>query len=861
MPKTTKKVELTKNSKKVNNNTPLNFPIVGIGASAGGLEALEQFFTHLPIVNGMAFVVIQHLDPTHVGMLPELLQRTTSMKVFQVTDGLIVKPDCVYVIPPNKSMSILNNTLFLSEPIETRGLRLPIDFFFNSLAEYKKENAIGIILSGMGSDGSLGLKAIKDFKGLALVQDPATAKFDGMPKSAIDSVVADVTASAEGLPVKLLDLLMFIPTIKPDVFFKDKLNKSLDEIVYLLQQQTGHDFSLYKKNTLFRRIERRKGVHQIDKINNYASFLKENPKEIEILFKEILIGVTSFFRDTSVWEKLKNEILPDYLSKLPRGYVVRIWVTGCSTGEEAYSWAIIFKEIIDKLENNCNISLQIFATDLDINAIEIARKGLFSLNIKKDVSSERLKKYFTLENDQYRVNSVIRELIVFAPQNVIKDPPFTKLDIISCRNLLIYLEPVLQQKVISLFNYSLNPSGILLLGSAESISIHNAGFEEICSKLKIFKRNLSNLMTNQIDLPSSFYQKIATTQEKNTTITKDNIQSLIEHIMLNNYIPASVLVNENGDIIYITGHTGKYLEPAAGKANWNIYSMARDGLRNELPTAFRKAKENSEPFSSNNIKINLNGSTLYLNLIIQQLNSPDTLKGKYLVVFKDIQESIQTKQTTPNSKKNSSLIVNELETELKQCYLDLNNTLEEMKTSQEELKTTNEELQSTNEELQSTNEELTTSKEEMQSLNEELQIVNLELQNKVNDFMLENDDMKNLLNSTEIATLFLDKELNIRRFTDQATQIFKLRKTDIGRPITELVNDLKYPNIEKDAWDVINKLIPIEREIETNDKRWFCIRIMPYRTLDDRIDGLVITLTNISKSKMLEIELKKIKNL
>lgn len=472
-----------------------DFPIIAIGASAGGLEALEQFFLNMPIANGMAFIVIQHLDPTHVGVMPELLQRYTTMKVMQVTDRLKVKPNCVYVIPPNKSMSILNSTLYLFDPLESRGLRLPIDYFFRSLAQDKQDKSIGIILSGMGSDGSMGLKSIKEKNGVVLVQDPSNAKFDSMPRSAIEAVIVDIIAPADALAIKLVEILRYIPndTSNPDVEINNKSN--LDKIIILLREQTGHDFSMYKKNTLFRRIERRKGVHQIDRLEKYVRFLQENPQEVEILFKELLIGVTSFFRDALVWEKLKEEVLPEIMNSLPDGYVMRAWVPGCSTGEEAYTLAIIFKETLEKLNNHKNLSLQIFASDLDSDAIDIARKGLYSKNIVSDVSSERIQRFFSEEPGYYRISNTIRELVVFAPQNVIKDPPFTKLDILSCRNMLIYIETELQKKIIALFHYSLNPRGVMILGTAESLGNLHTGFEEIDSRLKLFKRNTISMST------------------------------------------------------------------------------------------------------------------------------------------------------------------------------------------------------------------------------------------------------------------------------------------------------------------------------------------------------------------------------
>lgn len=826
------------------------FPVVGIGASAGGLEALELFFLNMPSNSGMAFVIIQHLDPTHIGIMPELMQRFTSMKVSQVTDQLRVKPNCVYVIPPNKSMSILNGSLYLFDPLETRGLRLPIDYFFRSLAQDKHDKSVGIILSGMGSDGSLGLKAIKEKYGIVLVQEPITAKFDSMPRSAIEAVIPDIVASADKLPIKLIEFLKFTPSIKTDIDIEVKNKSNLDKIIILLREQSGHDFSMYKKNTLCRRIERRRGVHQIDRLDNYVRFLQENPKEVEILFKELLIGVTSFFRDAPVWEKLKDEILPSMLNELPEGTTLRAWVAGCSTGEEAYSLAIVFKEALEKLQRRKNLTLQIFASDLDGDAIEIARKGVFAKNIVADVSPDRLSRFFSEESGCFRINTNIREMVVFAPQNVIKDPPFTKLDILTCRNMLIYMEPVLQKKIIALFNYSLNPAGIMVLGSAETLGNMSVGFEEIDSRLKIFKRNVTSMSSELIDFPSSFHRPKTTFKDNNiTNKTVENIQSLADQILLQRFSPSSVLVNPKGDILYITGRTGNYLELVAGKANWNIYAMAREGLRQELPSALRKAVQNFEPVILTNIKIGNNGDAVNVNVTVQCIESPEAIKGLIMIVFNELPFVVQEQKHLKDGKRSYNGRNKELENELQRSYEDLQSTREEMQTSQEELK-------STNEELQSTNEELTTSKEEMQSLNEELQTVNVELQTRVTDFMQASNDMKNLLNSTEIATLFLDKNLNIRRFTDSATNIFKLRSADVGRPFTDLVSDLKYTEMEKHAHQVIRTLATIESAVETKDDRWYTVRIMPYRTLDDRIDGLVITFTDITASKKLEKELK-----
>ena len=838
-------------------STAAHFPIVGIGASAGGLEAFEQFLTNVPENSGMAYVVIQHLDPTQKGMLPELLQRVSKMPVTQVKDLIKIKPDCVYVIPPNKTMSILNNVLHLFEPVEARGLRLPIDFFFRSMADDLQERSIGIILSGMGSDGSIGIRAIKEKNGIVLVQEPSNAKYDSMPRNAIDSVLVDIVAPAHELPAKLLQFLKHIPVVRLNTELEIKYKSSIEKIIILLRIHTGNDFSLYKKNTVYRRIERRMSVHKIDKITTYVLFLQENPKELDILFKELMIGVTNFFRDAAVWENLSIMIMPHKLAKIKTSTKLRAWIPACSTGEEAYTLAIIFKEALEKIRPQASISLQIFATDLDNEAIEKARRGTFPANIAADVSQQRLNRFFTKTDDGYRVNTEIREMVVFAQHNILMHPSFTNIDFISCRNLLIYMDSELQNKILGLFYLSLNNDGVMILGSSETPGKQGHLFGTLESKLKIYKRGFHEVAPDLYNFPSSFSRtKSAMIENKIPEKPAPNIQVLTDQLLLQNFSPAGVLVNDNGDIIYISGRTGKYLEPAVGKANLNIFAMLREGLRNEFPVAFRQAINKKDLVTLNSLKLGTNGNTQLVNIKIQYVEKPEPLKGLVIIIFQDVVEIHDLIPEAGKAKKTlTSARQKELEDELQNTREEVQSTLEEMQTSQEELKSTNEELQSTNEELQSTNEELTSSKEEMQSLNEELQTVNAELQSKVDDYSRVNNDMKNLLNSTDIATLFLDKDLNIRRYTDQATKIFKLIKSDIGRPFTDLVSDLIYPELTADALEVIRTLVFIQKPIPTNDGRWFSIRIMPYRTFDDRIDGLVITFINISDHKQLEVEL------
>ena len=841
-------------------HTDSPFPVIGIGASAGGLEALELFLANVPAGSGMAFVIVQHLDPTHKGIMVELLQRATVMKVVQVRDRIQIEPDHVYVIPPNRDMSILHGTLHLLDPVAPRGLRLPIDFFFRSLADDLQDRSIGVILSGMGSDGTLGLRSIKEKAGVVFVQAPESAKFDGMPRSAIDAGLADIVAPVEELPVKILSYLKHPPVItRPEQVLEDKAQSSLEKVIIILRTQTGQDFSLYKKSTIYRRIERRMGLHQIDRIATYVRFLQENPQEAELLFKELLIGVTSFFRDPTAWELLKKDVIPKLLMHYPAGGIFRAWAPGCSTGEEVYSLAIVFKEAMEQVKPAGNVSFQIFATDLDKEAIEKARIGVYPANITADVSPERLRRFFVQEEPGFRVGKEIRETAVFAPQNVIMDPPFTKLDILVCRNLLIYLTAELQKKLLPLFHYSLNPGGVLFLGSAETIGGFTDLFAAVDVKARIYRRTETALGARPIEFPSSF-AAVTTEEQPQPKAQKSaiNLQTLVDQLILTRYAPAAVLTNDRGDILYISGRTGKYLEPAAGKANLNIFAMAREGLRYELDGAFRKALAGRDAITLKGLRVRTNSHEQLVDMTVQPLAEPEELKRTVLIVFVDAAIPPEAKAHRVSGRADvRSARLAQAEKELLKTREDLQSTREEMQTSQEELKSANEELQSTNEELQSTNEELTTSKEEMQSMNEELQTVNHELQAKINDLSLANNDMKNLLDSTDIATLFLDNNLNIRRFTGQASKIIKLLPGDAGRQITDIASDLDYPELAKDVREVMRTLIFKEVSVTASGGQWFQVRIMPYRTLENRIDGVVITFTDVTVSKALEVELRK----
>jgi chemotaxis methyl-accepting protein methylase len=837
----------------------MTFPIIGIGASAGGLEALELFFTHVPPDCGMAFVIVQHLDPKRKDLLSELLQRMTVMKVAQIKDRMPVQPNCVYVIPPNKDLSILHGVLHLLNSAVTRGLRLPIDYFFRSLAQDQQERSIGVILSGMGSDGTQGLRAIKEQAGIVLVQEPSTAKFDSMPRSAIDAGLSDIVAAAEDLPGKIIAHVQRAPLIaRKEADLEVKAQSALEKVIVLLRAHSGNDFSFYKHNTLYRRIERRMGIHQIHKMAAYVRYLQENSQELELLFRELLIGVTNFFRDPTAWEQLGTQAIPAMLESRASGPVLRAWVPGCSTGEEAYSLAIIIKEATEVFKPKRKYTIQIFATDLDRDSIDKARQGIYPATIAADVSKERLKRFFAKEDLGYRVRKEIREMVIFAPQNLLQEPPFTKLDVLSCRNLLIYLTPEVQKKLIPLFHYSLNPEGVLFQGSAETIGEFTDLFAPLSGKSRIFRRKNTSPRSEPVTFPSSFSAgPPMVTEARHIPKVSASLQSLADQLVLQRYANPTVLTNDKGDICYVSGRTGKYLEPAAGKANWNIFAMAREGLRYELMRALPEALRQKECVTLHGLKIDADGSGQSVNVTVQRVEDPVPLHGLVMIVFTDVATPVVPRETGKLPKQHHRGVqFAELERELLQFRNEARATHEEMQTSQEELRSANEELQSTNEELQSTNEEITTSKEEIQSMNEELQTVNAELQAKLDELSLASNDMKNLLDSTNIATLFLDKDLNVRRFTPQTTTIIKLIPADVGRPITDLASELRYPDLANDAHEVLQRLAPIEKSIGARGDHWYTVRIMPYRTLDDRIDGVVITFANITESKLLEAKLR-----
>ena len=848
-----------------------HFPIVGIGASAGGLAAFEAFFSGMPADKDpdMAFVLVQHLAPDHKSILTELIRRYTRMQVSEVEDGVMVQPNCAYIIPPNRDMAFLNGTLQLLEPSSPRGQRLPIDFFFRSLAQDQHERAICIVLSGTGSDGTQGLRAVKAEGGMVMAQTPESTEYDGMPRSAINTGLVDYILPAAEMPDHLISYaaqafgriahLQAPPLPKVEDAFK--------KIFVLLRSQTGHDFSQYKLNTIKRRVERRMAVHQIAELGGYVRFLQQTPVEVEALFRDLLIGVTNFFRDPEAFTALETFVIPGLFSDKPGGSTIRVWVCGCSTGEEAYSIAILLQEQMEKLKKN--FKLQLFATDIDSRAIDQARSGVYSASIAADVSPERLARFFTLENDggSYRINKTIRDLLVFSEHDINKDPTFSKLDLISCRNLLIYLNADLQKKLIPLFHYSLSPGGTLFLGTSETTGDFHHIFAALDRQQKLYQRKEDPSAVQHLPLG-----RLNRTMTESGTIQKYSAQpsggkislkEITERTLLQHYAPTSILVSERGEILYIHGSTGRYLEMASGEPTMSILKMAREGLKRDLTTALHSAVKYKKPIERHGLKVKTNGDFSRVNLTI--LPVPPTAESiteltLYLVVLEEVMKAekplpseasagtmVEQPDETTNDK---DALVIRLKQELRANEEYLQSANEELETSNEELKSSNEEMQSVNEELQSTNEELETSKEELQSVNEELATVNTELQTKVFDLSRANNDMNNLLAGTGVGTVFVDFKLLIQRFTPSITQVINLILSDVGRPVGHIVSNLVgYETLTADIKSVLDSLIPKEVEVKNREGAWFLLRIRPYRTLENVIEGAVVTFFDISEIK------------
>jgi two-component system CheB/CheR fusion protein len=825
----------------------LDFPIVGIGASAGGLEAIELFLKNASIDSGLAYVVIQHLDPNHHSLLSELVGNVTAMRVREIADRTVVEPNCVYTIPPNKDLSILHGVLHTFDLPVPRGLHMPIDYFFRSLAEDRAETAIGVVLSGAGSDGTQGLQAIKERAGLCLVQEPSTAKFDSMPRSAIDAGLADIVAPPEELPARIVEYRLRAPLLaRGDDPLGPLSQGAIDKIVILLRSRCGNDFSQYKQSTLRRRIERRMGIHGMASADAYVNFARENPQELDLLFKELLIGVTSFFRDGAAWESLSARAIRPLLEQAAGNRGLRAWSAGCSTGEEAYSLAMAIREAQDASTSPPARSVKIFATDLDKDAIDKARQGLYSAGSAAEVPAERLERFFVADGNGFRIRKEIREMVVFAPQNALMDPPFTRIDIICCRNLLIYLTPDQQKRLLPLLHYALKPGGFLFLGSAESIGSFSDLFSSLDAENRIYRRLDA---PRRLDFPSASTSAPSdAAQERRPDVP--SIQELADRVLLQRFAPAAVLTNSRGDIINISGSTGRFLEPAAGKANWNIMAMARPELRSRLGSAFAKALRSAEPTLARSIEIDCEGTPCFIDLAVHVLDEPEEIRGCVMVVFSVVRPP-DGREGAPGR----DALATELERDLLEANDELHILREGMQASQEELRSANEELQSANEELQSTVEELTTSREEMQSLNEELQTVNSELQAKIEELLAVGDDVKDLLDGTDIAMLLLDDSLRIKRFTRRAAALSKLIPADIGRVVTDISSELLYPEFVDDTKRVIRDLAVIDREIPGRDDSWLSARMMPYLPRGGAAEGVIVTFSDISRLKAVEAQL------
>ncbi len=834
----------------------VGFPIVGIGASAGGLEAFEAFFKACPADMGIAFVLVPHLDPNHSSLLTEILQRCTTMPVVQVTDQTRIERDHVYIIPPNRDMVIMRGVLQLSLPDHARGQRLPINGFLRSLADDQAEHAIGIILSGTASDGTLGLRAILGAGGVCMVQEPSTAKYDGMPKSAIDSGYATHILPVEEMPLmlsKLASQSIFRRQV-PGKLSVATLN-GFNQILLQIRSSTGHDFSLYKKSTIGRRIERRMAQNNIEDMAVYARFIKQNPAEVRALFKELLINVTNFFRDAEAFATMKREILPALLLDKPEEYVFRVWVAGCASGEEAYSIAILLRELMDEAQKDFKV--QIYATDLDDEAINSARGGVYPVGIAQDVSPERLSRFFISDPGGYKVKKDIREMVVFAVQNVIKDPPITKLDLLSCRNLMIYLEQEQQNRMIPIFHYALKTGGVLFLSNSESIANHANLFTVLNRKWKLY-RSTQTSMSASIPLftGSTMTAKIS---EVPTVMATDNIQAggiadISNRVLLQAYAPASVTTDAKGNILYVHGDTSRYLRQPTGMVTTNVIEMAREGLQLDLRSAIHSAAHGDLTLGKK-VSLMADGGMLSVSFSVRLLPSASTSVNDdlLLVSFQDVAEESQLidklgrgKVTATSEEK---IRIAQLERELAYAKENMQASIEKQQATNEELKSANEELQSTNEELQSSNEELETSKEELQSLNEETITVNSELNNKIEQLSVIQNDLKNLFDNVNIGTLFLDYHLIIRRYTREAVKAYPLIETDIGRPLGDITSNLKGESLLAELNGVLETLIPHEREVQANDGTWYLARMKPYRTLDNMIDGVVLTFTDITESR------------
>ncbi len=834
--------EKSKDNKKMSSKPSL---YVGVGASAGGLEALEQFFKKMPPDSDLTFIVVQHLSPDYKSLMVELLSRQTQMEVTRAVEGVILKPNCVYLIPPKKNMTITDGRLHLTEQDHNRGLNLPIDIFFRSLAADQKNNAIGIILSGTGSDGTLGVRAIKENGGMVMVQDQNSAKFDGMPRSAIATGLVDYILAPDKMPNELIKYIKH-PYIKKNKQQQDSLKiigeDFLTKVLSIIRTRIGVDFTQYKPNTLIRRIERRISINQMQDAEEYINLLQKVPAEVKTLYKEILIGVTQFFRDTEAFKQLEEQVIPKLFKNRKLDSPVRVWCTACSTGEEAYSLAILLKEYMEKKQLDYDV--KVFASDLDKEALEYASLGTYPESIASDVSPARLKKYFSknAEGSGFQIKEKIRRMVVFATHNIIKDPPFSKMDMVSCRNFLIYLKPEMQHKVLSIFHFSLVPNGFLFLGSSENLGNFSDVFEVINNKWKIFqyKEGARMPVINDLFMPSVKNRK-KDAEDTKSTINFDLSQSIVDQL-LNEFVPPSVLIDEENNILHFFRNIDKYIHFSYGRASFNILKLVRAEFSMILGGIIHKVKKEKKDVIYKDIHYKENNKQCSVNISVKIINDKTSKENYLLISFEENKNDILTQQVEVEQIEMSehwSERISELEKQLQHRDENLQTTVEELETSNEELQATNEELIASNEELQSTNEEL-------QSVNEELYTVNSEYQNKIQELTSLNNDINNLLNSTKIGTLYLDPDLQIRKYTSHITQIINIKDIDIGRPISDFSFNANYSNFLEDIEIAKKTLEPQEIEIEDKKGKWHLLRIFPYFTNENAMDGVIITLIDIS---------------
>lgn len=844
--------------------SPADFPIVGVGASAGGLEAFTQLLGRIPQKTGMAFVLVQHLDPTHESQLTELLAKATVVPVTAIVNGLQVCPDHIYVIPPNTNVTITSGHLQLAPRGDTPGPNLPLDVFFRSLAEDQQSGAIGVILSGTGSDGSLGLAEIKAVGGTTFAQDEKSAKFPEMPQNAVSSGCIDFVLPPEQIAVELTRIgqhpyLQSSQETPPNA----EAQHAFETILNRLRAATGVDFGHYRETTLHRRIARRMALHHHDTLAEYIHYLDENPTEIDVLYRDILINVTSFFRDSAVFDVLKAKIFPEIFKNKSPTTPIRVWVPGCSTGQEVYSLAMILLEYMD--QSAVRPPMQIFGTDInDAVAIEKARQGLYPATIEAEVSEARLQRFFTKEIGGYRISKSIRDICVFARQNVVADPPFSRLDLVSCRNVLIYLSATLQKRIIPTFHYSLNAGGYLLLGTAETVGRFSDLFNVVDQKHSLFIKAPLLARTYPYFAADDYKARAVATANPvvERTASVADVQREADRVVLGRYAPAGVLINENLEILQFRGRTGPYIEPAPGEASYHLLRMARQSLFVELRSAIDESKAKNITIRRQNVHLRDDEGSRTINLEVLPIRALGAGQRCFLVLFEEAPITGETSaaprtQLTPAEEQSE---LNTLRQELASTREYLQAIIEQQSAANEELKSANEEVLSSNEELQSTNEEMQTAKEELQSTNEELRTVNDELQSRSHEVSQLNDDLANTLASIKIPIVMFSTDLRIRRFTPIAGEVLHLSPGDLGRPLRDVTINLKMTDLKKSLRDVIASASPQEREVQDRTDHWYLMRLHPYRTTDSHINGVVLVLLDIHTTKLAEALLHDAKN-